>query len=64
MKPNILVVNDDGIFSPGIQALAEAMSIIGSVTIVGPDKEQSAKSHSITLDDPVRMKSVDLKKRF
>lgn len=64
MKPNILVVNDDGIFSPGIQALAEAISSIGSVTIVGPNKEQSAKSHSITLDDPVRMKSVDLKRGF
>ena len=43
MKPNILIVNDDGIQSPGIQALAQAMESIGSITIVAPDQEQSAK---------------------
>ena len=59
MKPNILIVNDDGIQSPGIQALAQAMESIGSITIVAPDKEQSAKSHSITLNDPIRLKSVN-----
>ena len=62
MKPRILIVNDDGIHSPGIQALAQAMENLGSITIVAPDKEQSAKSHSITLDDPIRLKSVKLKK--
>ena len=62
MKPNILIVNDDGIQSPGIQALAKAMESIGSITIVAPDQEQSAKSHSITLNDPIRLKSVNLKR--
>ena len=62
MKPSILIVNDDGIQSPGIQALAQAMDNLGSITIVAPDKEQSAKSHSITLSDPIRLKSVNLKK--
>ena len=62
MKPNILIVNDDGIQSPGIHALAKAMESLGSVTIVAPDQEQSAKSHSITLNDPIRIKSVNLKK--
>ena len=62
MKPSILIVNDDGIQSPGIQALALAMENLGSITIVAPDKEQSAKSHSITLSDPIRLKSVNLKK--
>ena len=61
MKPNILIVNDDGIQSPGIQALAQAMDGLGSTTIVAPDQEQSAKSHSITLNDPIRLKSVNLK---
>ena len=63
MKPNILIVNDDGIQSPGIQALAEAMESLGSITIVAPEKEQSGKSHSITLNDPIRIKSVKFKKR-
>ena len=62
MKPEILIVNDDGIHSPGIQALADAMVKIGNVTIIAPDKEQSGKSHSITLNDPIRLKSVNLKK--
>ena len=62
MKPEILIVNDDGIYSPGIQALADAMAKTGNVTIVAPDKEQSGKSHSLTLNDPIRLKSVSLKR--
>ena len=64
MKPEILIVNDDGIYSPGIQALADAMVKVGKVTIVAPDKEQSGKSHSLTLNDPIRLKSVNLKKKL
>ena len=37
----ILVTNDDGIDSPGIRALAEAMSRVGEVLVVAPDREQS-----------------------
>ncbi len=54
MQPNILVTNDDGIHSPGIQALEEALSKIGKVTVVAPDRERSAVSHSITLHHPLR----------
>ena len=61
MKPIILIVNDDGIYSQGIQALADAMVKIGKVTIIAPDKEQSGKSHSLTLNDPIRLKYVNLK---
>jgi len=61
MTPKILIVNDDGIYSPGIQALSDAMAKIGKVSIVAPDKEQSAKSHSITLENPIRIQSVKLK---
>ena len=64
MKPSILIVNDDGIQSPGIMALAQAMESLGSITIVAPDQEQSAKSHSITLNNPIRMNPVNLKKGF
>ena len=61
MKPEILIVNDDGIYSPGIQALADVMVKVGNITIIAPDKEQSGKSHSLTLNDPIRLKSVNLK---
>lgn len=51
----VLVTNDDGIFAPGIWALAKAMTKIASkVIIVAPDVEQSASGHSITMRRPLR----------
>lgn len=46
---NILVTNDDGIDSPGLWALAEAMSRVGGTLIVAPDKQQSGVGTSISL---------------
>jgi 5'-nucleotidase len=54
--PKILVANDDGIFSPGIKALAVAMCQIGEVFVVAPDVEQSAVGHGITVRRPLRFK--------
>ncbi len=54
--PKILVANDDGIFSPGIKALALAMRQIGEVFVVAPDVEQSAVGHGITVRRPLRFK--------
>ena len=48
MAPRILVVNDDGIDSEGIIALAEALRAIGDVTVVAPDGDRSGASHSIS----------------
>ncbi len=45
----ILVTNDDGIDSPGIWALAEAMSRVGETLVVAPDKEQSGVGTSVSL---------------
>lgn len=53
-RPRILVSNDDGISSPGIEALARELASIGDVTVVAPDREQSAASHSLTLQVPLR----------
>ena len=50
----ILVSNDDGYFAPGITLLAEALRQLGEVTVVAPDREQSATSHSLTLHHPLR----------
>ena len=60
MRPRILITNDDGIYSPGIQALSEAISEIGEITIVAPNIEQSAKSHSITLSNPIKIRFIKL----
>ena len=54
-KPLILVVNDDGIFAPGIRALVETVSEIGEVIVVAPDSPQSAKGHALTISDPLRI---------
>jgi len=52
----ILVANDDGIFSPGIKALAFALRELGEVNVVAPDVEQSGVGHSITFRRPLRFK--------
>jgi 5'-nucleotidase len=54
-KPLILVVNDDGIFAPGIRALVETVCEIGEVIVVAPDSPQSAKGHALTISDPLRI---------
>lgn len=58
----ILVTNDDGILSPGLTVLADALSILGRVVVVAPDRERSAIGHSLTLHAPLR--AEELKKDF
>ena len=49
----ILISNDDGIYSPGIVALAEVARQFGEVRIVAPDVEQSSMGHAITASRPL-----------
>jgi 5'-nucleotidase len=49
----ILIVNDDGIYSPGILALAEVAKAFGQVTIVAPDVERSSMGHAVTHSRPL-----------
>jgi 5'-nucleotidase len=51
---NILIANDDGVFAPGIQALAKALRPLGRVVIVAPESERSGYSSALTLDRPLR----------
>ncbi len=50
---NILITNDDGIYSPGIAALANTARQFGTVRIVAPDVEQSSMGHAITHSRPL-----------
>jgi len=50
----LLCTNDDGFMATGLQVLAEAARSLGRVTVVAPDREQSATSHSLTLHHPLR----------
>ena len=39
---NILVTNDDGLYTPGIWCLAEAMTAVGTVTVIAPTASRAA----------------------
>ncbi|MGI8428811.1 MAG: 5'/3'-nucleotidase SurE [Solirubrobacteraceae bacterium] len=50
----LLCTNDDGILAHGLDCLVRAAEALGDVTVVAPDREQSATSHSLTLHHPIR----------
>src|SRR6266700_6983848 len=50
----LLLTNDDGILAHGIDCLIASVEPLGEVTVVAPDREQSATSHSLTLHHPLR----------
>jgi 5'-nucleotidase len=52
----ILITNDDGIYSPGIAALAKIARQFGKVTVVAPDVEQSSMGHAVTHSRPLSYK--------
>ena len=56
----ILVTNDDGIYSPGIAALAQVARAFGDVRIVAPDVEMSSAGHSITSSRPLTYKRTPI----
>ncbi len=57
---HILVTNDDGIQAPGLFALATAMREFGTVTVIGPEENQSANGHRKTLTKPLRVNTTHL----
>jgi len=57
--PRILVTNDDGIYSEGLRKLAAALRDVGDVLVVAPDREQSAASHALTLNRPLRLLQLE-----
>src|SRR3954467_13224777 len=56
----ILITNDDGVYSPGIAALAQVAARFGDVRIVAPDVEMSSASHAITSSRPLSYKRTPL----
>lgn len=56
----ILLTNDDGIDAPGLQALRQiAEQLSDDIWIVAPETNQSGKGHSLSLHEPLRMRSID-----
>ena len=56
----ILIANDDGIYSPGIAALARVADRFGDVRVVAPDVEQSSAGHAISSARPVRYRRTSV----
>lgn len=56
----ILVTNDDGVFAPGILALATAMQELGRVQVAAPATNQSASGHKITLFQDIPIEHTEL----
>ncbi len=61
---SILLVNDDGIYAPGLLTLAEKLREKYEVFIVAPDREQSAVGHAITIAEPLRIYEIEQKGDF
>ncbi|HEY0921231.1 5'/3'-nucleotidase SurE [Rheinheimera pacifica] len=55
----ILLSNDDGVHAKGMQVLQQALSQIAEVTTVGPDRNCSGASNSLTLINPLRVQQME-----
>ena len=53
----VLLTNDDGVDAPGLASLAEHLAPLGEVVVAAPSTEQSAKSHALTMHEPLRVHS-------
>lgn len=57
-SPLLLVTNDDGVASPALAALVDALEDVGEVWVFAPDREQSAVGHGVSLHRPLRVRPV------
>lgn len=57
---HILITNDDGIHAPGLKVLEGIAGQLGAsrITVVAPEADQSGVSHSLSLNDPLRLREV------
>ena len=57
---HILLSNDDGYQAPGIRVLADALQPLAQLTVVAPDRDRSGASNSLTLENPLRARTMEL----
>lgn len=60
---NVLITNDDGVFSDGLNALVSQIKKIAKVTVIAPDRERSAAGHSLTFFNPLRVQKIKEEKK-
>jgi 5'-nucleotidase len=61
LRPYILITNDDGDTSKGIEVLTRIMMQIGDVVVVAPDGPRSGQSNALTVTHPIRFKKLEEK---
>jgi 5'-nucleotidase len=54
----ILVTNDDGVYSDGLWALVKELKYVGKVTVSAPDRDQSGVGTAVSLRQPLRLKEI------
>ena len=59
VRPLILLSNDDGYRASGILALRAALLDWADVVLCAPENEQSASSHSLSLNRPLRLRNAE-----
>ena len=59
-RPLIVITNDDGVDSPALIPLREALAPLGDVRIVVPDQNRSGAARSITMRSPLWVEEVEL----
>ena len=59
MKQTLLLTNDDGIHAEGLHVLRKTVEPIWNTIVVAPESEQSASSHSLTLNKPLRVRKIN-----
>jgi len=55
----ILLSNDDGYLAPGLLNLADALSGLGEIVVVAPERNRSGASNSLTLDRPLSLRQAE-----
>lgn len=58
--PEILITNDDGVMSPGLEALIGPLAELGTVHVVAPHANRSAVARAITIHNPLHVRRVTL----
>jgi 5'-nucleotidase len=53
--PLFFITNDDGIHSPGLEALVQSLTPLAECVVIAPDRDNSAVSHSLTMNRPLRV---------
>jgi len=56
----IAVTNDDGVYSPGLLLLYEAVSPLGEAVVIAPLEPRSAKGASLSLEEPIRLYELEI----